>query len=88
MDSKNDRNEEEGKILPRRFCLLAGFTHVAPESDRKKERRREIKTHLDLAAGGSSRGRKIAQIKFSSGLVYPRSNSGQGFNLLLKTLCA
>ena len=52
--------EEEGKILPRRFCLLAGFIHAAPERDRKKERRREIRTHLDLAVGVSSRGRKIA----------------------------
>ena len=53
-----------------------------------KKKRREIKTHLDMAAGGSSRGRKRAQIKLSRGLVYPRSNGGEGFNLLLKTLCA
>ena len=50
----------------------------------EKKRRREIKTHLDMAARGSSRGRKRAQIKFSKGLVYPRSNGGEGFNLLLK----
>ena len=37
MDSKNDRKEEEGKIFSHCFCLLAGFTHAAPESDRKKE---------------------------------------------------
>ena len=54
----------------------------------EKKRRREIKTHLDMAAGGSSRGRKRAHIKLSRGLVYPRSNGGEGFNLLLKTLCA
>ena len=41
-----------------------------------------------MAAGDSSRGRKRAQIKLSRGIVYPRSNGGEGFNLLLKTLRA
>ena len=54
----------------------------------EKKRRREIKTHLDMAAEVSSQGRKRAQIKLSRGLVYPRSNGGEGFNLMLKTLCA
>ena len=71
MDLENDRKEEERKIISRRFCPLAGFIHAAPESDRKKTRRREIRTHLDLAAGGSSRGRKMVRIKLSSGLVCP-----------------
>ena len=48
----------------------------------ENKRRREIKTHLDMAAEVSSQGRKRAQIKFSRGLVYPRSNGGEGFNLL------
>ena len=60
------------------------------ENDRKKrgKRGREIKTHLDMAVGGSSRGRWRAQIEISKGLVYPRSNGGEGLKLLLKTLHA
>ena len=55
---------------------------------KRGKRGREIKTHLDMDAGRSSRGQKRAQIEVSMGLVYPRSNGGEGFNLLLKTLCA
>ena len=36
------QDDAEEKFLPRHFCPLAGFTHVAPESDREKTRRREI----------------------------------------------
>ena len=41
-----------------------------------------------MAVGGSSRGRWRAQIELSRGLVYPRSNGGEGYNLLLKTVRA
>ena len=46
MDSENDRKEEEGKIFSRRFCLLAGFTHAAPESDKKRREGGKLKLTL------------------------------------------
>ena len=56
VDLENDKMMRRRSFLPRQFCPLAGFIHAAPESDREKTRRREIRTHLDVAAGGSSRG--------------------------------
>ena len=62
-----------------------------PKNDRRKKRGKrgkEIKTHLDMAAGGSFQGRWRVQIELFRGLVYSRSNGGEGFNILLKTLRA
>ena len=54
--SSTRQDDAEEKFLPSSFCPLAGFIHAASENDREKTRRREIRTHLDLAVGGSSRG--------------------------------
>ena len=56
MDSENDRNEEERKIISRRFCLLAGFTDVDSENDNMK--RRERFCHVAFSKVHSSGSRK------------------------------